>query len=404
MTEERAEPLDPILAKWYDELTRDHQERKPGLWRLPPEHAFAHHYCFFLNDTLGKLIRDGEESGLFSVSFSLANLPSEQRQEFVNSELVGEDLVSWLEEHGYTDVVNDLTERQITVAVLTDAAQFIYEALRCSEKGKLTVTYALLRKPLRENLLFLELLLTDRTRFLELLANDTEELGIFALPKSASAKPIIESAVRAIGREETLNPSFLYDLRYAKHKHFSLEATWNKATHLVTTDKHFATEANNLNFIFSDRYATQSQWDDLYRKLPILLFYFVEVAVALIKRLAGPDRLEDESASRTRELGFSLAGYFQLPTRPFSTSHLAGFTSECPLCKRPILDSTEAIMEMYLHSKVTCQHCGVSINLDGNIPPEWAIKLRALTLPLMLPLRRAYRALRSRPRRPNGGS
>jgi hypothetical protein len=37
----------------------------------------------------------------------------------------------------------------------------LFEALSCSRKEKLAVTFALLRKPLRENLLYLEWLLAD---------------------------------------------------------------------------------------------------------------------------------------------------------------------------------------------------------------------------------------------------
>lgn len=396
MSTKPEESLDPILARWYQDLTQDHQERKPGLWRLPPEHAFAHHYCFFLNDTLGRLIREAEANSLFAISINLERLTPEMRQEFQKADLSGEELFSWMETHGYQDEINDLVERQVIGGVVADAAQFIYEALRCSEKGKLAVTFALLRKPLRENLLLLELLLTDRVRFLDMLANDTEGLGIYSLPKSQRAMPIIENAVKMIGWENSFDPEFLYDLRYAKHKHFSLEPVWSKAMHLVTSGKHYATESNNLNFIFSGADATESQWDDLYRKLPTLLFYFVEVVVALLKRVVGPDRVNDATTSQARQLGFALAGYLQLPKRPFGTSHFAEFTSDCPLCGNPILDDIEGVMEMYLHSRVTCRHCSVRLSLDGTTPPKWAITLRGLTLPVMIPIRRAYRAIQKR--------
>ena len=395
MSEKSQDDLHPVLAHWYEDLSRARRKPKPGLWRLPPRHAFAHDYCFLLSDTLGWFIKEAVAADAFSVSISLEHLSSEERSEFVSGELEGAELARWLEEHGFTDAVNDLTEREVIRGVITDAAQFIYEALRCSEKGKLTVAFALLRKPLRESLLLLELLLTDREEFLRLLSTDTSELGIYSLPKSGRALPIIESAVKAVGRQQAFLPSFLYGLRYAKHQHFSLESIWSKATHLVTTDKHFATEPNNLNFIFSDAAAEQSQWDDLYRKLPFLLFYFVDIAAALVSRMVGPDNLEDRGR-RAREVGFALTTYFQPPIKPFAVSPLAGFMAPCPLCGNIMLDSIEAIVEIYSDSTASCQSCGVSINLDGDTPPEWILALRVWTLPVLMPIRRAYIAVRNR--------
>lgn len=390
MTDQLEEPLDPILARWYKQLSDDHRTRAPGLWRLPPEHSFAHHYCFSLNDTLGHLIRDGEQNELFSVTLDLS---PEGRDDLQRIDPQGEELFAWMENNGYGAQVKDLMERQILAALVSDAAQFIYEALRCSEKGKLVVTYSLLRKPLRENLLLLELLLTDREQFLKLLAEETDRLGIYSLPKSERALPIIESSVKMIGREEMLDPQFIYDLRYSKHKHFSFEPTWNKATHLVTSGKHYATESNNLNFIFSGSEATREQWDDLYRKLPLLLFYFVEVVVSLLKRVVGASRLNDQSACRTRELGFALVGHFQLPEKP---SRLADFAIDCPLCGNPMLGEVEELMELYEEGRARCGACALQIKFDGSVPPKWSILVRQLTLPVMLPLRRMYSRVRGR--------
>jgi hypothetical protein len=163
----KLEGLHPTLARWYRDLLKRHGRRSSGLWRLPPEYAFAHDYCFFLNDTLGHLIREAETANALSVTIDLTRLAPEVRAEMADGDLKGDALASWLEQHGYQDAINDLTERHVIAAVVSDAAQFIYEALRCSEKGKLVVTFALLRKPLRENLLLLELLLADRERFLQ---------------------------------------------------------------------------------------------------------------------------------------------------------------------------------------------------------------------------------------------
>jgi hypothetical protein len=390
MTEQDNGDLHPILAEWYKSLSKDHETRGAGLWRLPPEHAFTHHYCFLLHDTLAAFVVDGSAQDAFSVSIPLGNLSATQRAEFAG-DLEGEALVAWLESNGFEAAVQDLTERQVIAAVISDATVFLYEALRCSEKGKLAVTFALLRKPLRENLLILELLLSDRDRFLRLLATNTGELGIYSLPKSTNALPIIEQAVKSTRLSDTFDPTFLYELRYAKHQHFSLEGVWNKATHLVTTDKHFATELHNLNFVFSDEAAQQTQWDELYRKLPFLLLYFVEIAQALMQRI-GVSRGADKEAITRRDLGFSLTGFFNDPNRPLRDSPLSHFALSCPLCGDPVLDSVASLVDLYTELRTRCPLCGVPIDLTGRIPSSWAIRLRQLVFPLRRWFRRTFPA------------
>jgi hypothetical protein len=50
-------------------------------------------------------------------------------------------------------------------AVLSDLLHFIYEALQCSRKGKLNVTYALIRRPIQESLYLLESIVLDAAGF-----------------------------------------------------------------------------------------------------------------------------------------------------------------------------------------------------------------------------------------------
>ena len=52
----------------------------------------------------------------------------------------------------------------------------------------------------------------------------------------------------------------------------------NKALHPSTTqNKNNLTEIQNINFVFSTAQSIETQWDYLYRKLPLLLLYLNEV-------------------------------------------------------------------------------------------------------------------------------
>lgn len=92
-----------------------------------------------------------------------------QAKEFSN--LVGVEILRWLEKHNKSSELGELLLKSVYPAILADYCQFVSEALHCSEKGKLTVTYALLRKPLRDNLLYFEWLLADPNNLLNTLYN-----------------------------------------------------------------------------------------------------------------------------------------------------------------------------------------------------------------------------------------
>jgi len=128
---------------------------------IPKEYLFAHEYCFFLHDILASIVVEGEKERLFHYQFNLKN-PDHAKQLDGKS---GEELVKWMEQNGYEAELYEANKRQICVALLSDFCHFIYEALECSQKGKLTVTFALLRKPLKENLFYLEWLLADSSDF-----------------------------------------------------------------------------------------------------------------------------------------------------------------------------------------------------------------------------------------------
>ncbi len=53
----------------------------------------------------------------------------------------------------------------ITMAMVSDCAHHIYEALRCFEKGKVIPGFNLLRKPLLDNLMYFTWMVADEDGF-----------------------------------------------------------------------------------------------------------------------------------------------------------------------------------------------------------------------------------------------
>lgn len=130
---------------------------------LPEKYKFNHMYSFFLHDQLVDIIINGERKKKFNVKVKFDD--RKLINQFKN--LKGEKLYKWLRKNGFEDELGMLIFKQIYVAVLSDFCHFIHTALKCSEKGKLSVTYSLLRKPLKDHLFILEWLLANPNDFLK---------------------------------------------------------------------------------------------------------------------------------------------------------------------------------------------------------------------------------------------
>lgn len=119
---------------------------------LPSEFQFSHDYCVFLHDVLTDIVVSGEQARLFDVSIQFST--AEEGAAFEKSHV--EDVIGWLESNNYASHAQEVIYRQVLVALLSDFCHFTFEGLRSSSKGKVTVSYALLRKPLKETLLTFE--------------------------------------------------------------------------------------------------------------------------------------------------------------------------------------------------------------------------------------------------------
>lgn len=160
--------------------------------------------------------------------------------------------------------------------------QFIHTALKCSDKGKLTVTFATLRKALKDNLLILEFLNADKRDFFRRFNNPSQELIIGGISEE-DKKKIIKNNCKIIGFSEKLGNG-IHDLRYKRGFKSGLASLFDQALHITTNNRHFKTERQNFNFIFSGTKAIESQWKLIYNTLPLLMMYFVQTSYHLLNK------------------------------------------------------------------------------------------------------------------------
>jgi hypothetical protein len=128
---------------------------------IPNRGRLAHSYCFFLNDECVRALVEYEAARAHLVTI---NLKSRINAEEFNR-LSEDDPVEALARTGYPAEARRVVINTIIMAMVSDCLHHIFEALKCFEKRKIIVGFNLLRKPLKQNLLYLAWMLGDEDRF-----------------------------------------------------------------------------------------------------------------------------------------------------------------------------------------------------------------------------------------------
>jgi len=173
---------------------------------IPMKYRNAHEFSFFLHDRLVDLLGEFESKGFHNI------VENSICTEFGGREKVfeGMDILGFLKKKAslnplYMQHVNS----HLVLALTSDMLHFLYESLTCFEKRKFTVGFALLRKPLKENLLFLSWLLADQNDFITRFeANNFETLhGVPKDKKIEIFNKAIHSLSYPIQKHSTLSLS-----------------------------------------------------------------------------------------------------------------------------------------------------------------------------------------------------
>lgn len=232
---------------------------------LPEKYWPAHELCFMVHDIMTNLLVSGRRARAFYVEFELRDV--------ADIAAFKADVFDWLENRRWIEERAALLVTTVFPAVLGDMLHCFYEALETSRKGKLTISFMLLRKPLQESLFVLETAIADRAGF----ANNLwyEPIRLWSQGAGGQQAHIrnIQRVLEVLGETERFDPNYLAQLRYDKNAHDGFDGVCNKAMHLFTSHKAIQTEPLNINFIFTDWSAMLTQWSYIYSRFPYLLVY-----------------------------------------------------------------------------------------------------------------------------------
>jgi hypothetical protein len=320
-----------------------------------------------LYDGLVRLLRHGECAGSFNAHFTV----KDQQKLADLGEPAGLHVWDWLEREGYDDVLGEVLFKSLFPALLSDFCQFVYEALSCSRRGKLTVSYALLRKALLEDLAYLEWLVARPEELLTTFYGmEPEDLDRSSRSREIHIATIAEALART-GLDAALEPEVLYDVRYGSHES-TFASPGNQAMHLVTTRNPMnRTLKQNFNFVFSDADARASQWTHLYSMLPGPLFYGAELSELLMAGVLGEPMPDYEYETQRRALGWILwAGWLRTQNDVDEQADpLADMKLNCRSCGAQIGTSRTRCEALFYGKPITCEGCGAAADLRS---VEWA--------------------------------
>lgn len=275
---------------------------------LPNEFHSSFNLCFTAHDIALQLLKSGMESGIFVKTIKFKD---EAEAEFFSQ---SDDIFEWLRETNRIDDEADVLVSLVFPAILGDMLHCIFEALEASRKGKLSIAFMLLRKPIQESLYVLESVVADKEGFARLLSQESVKLQHNQAGGLDGHTKRIQTVLEVIGATEQFDPASLARLRYDKNEEGGFDRVCNKAMHLFTTKEPIKTENYNVNFIFSGLDATLSQWSLLYSRLPYIMFYMVELIDHISRRFA--DTLQIYRDDMNRRLTAQLIMTFEnIPTR-----------------------------------------------------------------------------------------
>lgn len=274
-------------------------------------------------------------------------------------------ILDWLKLNELNDELITTLVKHVTLSIVSDFANFMYESLCCAKKGKMTVAYSLLRKPLTDELLLLEQLLNDPIDFIDRFYHIGNPVKYDPVKNNEEAKiAIIEKAISNITTYGLFNKDIIYKLRYDKSTPNGFNRISNLALHIVTSDKNYRTEDGNLNFIFSVKEDYKEYWDHYYYFVPYLLIYSLTIMDTILFKYLSE---KDYSAIKTlksfkRFIGLILwseqnANTIKKEAHELYNKISASITIKCFRCEQS-LNLSKADLELFFHKEIIlCPQC-----------------------------------------------
>lgn len=329
----------------------------PRRWRV------AHSYCFFLHDECVRALVEYEAARAHLVTINFASQVS--AEEF--QKLAAEDPADALLKTGYPTEARKVVINAITMAMVSDCLHHVFEALKAFEKRKIVVGFNLLRKPLKQNLLYLAWMLGDEDGFYsEFMSGNPENISQKKIGNTRTE--IFAKAIRSLPNSAPFLPEALEKIIFDRKFEHGFELAFEHAVHLITIERlELRTTPQNFNFIFKS-YADDDTYDALYQWLPYVLFFLSSTILSLFDRMKSMDPGVRTAFAVRSMFGYSMQG--DTDSRRMTISALSKMLADvkCEKCGTQLKVTEHNASAILLTDSFRCSHC----RCKNLIPFSWA--------------------------------
>lgn len=312
--------------------------------------------CAVIYDQLTEIYKEKNYQDLYHTESILDG--SETGMDELNKNKI--HAIDWLTWNNKNKDLELILTKHIILSITSDFINFVFESLYCAKRGKITVAYALIRKPFTDELLILEQLLYNRSDFIyRFFHSDTVET-YDPSSKNINKVDVIKNAVDCL-TNPLFDADFVHDLRYNKLCEYGINGISNHALHIVTKNKNYRTEPQNFNFVFSQEEDFALYYKQYYWVVPYILIYAVDIIDKLIfSILKDTDNQNLSIVKRLRRtIGFSLFTESYLRTKKYSIFILFNkkirFT--CPICKNKYFLKRDDYEFFFETEAILCPKC-----------------------------------------------
>lgn len=333
---------------------------------IPAKYWKAHEFCFYLHDQMVAMLHQYDESGAHNLvldAFLRAVGGKDDKFDVI-------DFLELLKEKGLTEEYRHYLTSNVTLALIADMLNFLFESLSAFEKRKFTVGFSLLRKPLQENLMYLSWILADEKDFVgRFEAKNYETLKLNRLSKERRVE-LIKGAIDCLATNDAFDAEMIWTTIFSKKYAGGFEPALQKATHLITSmGDLLQTLDYSFNFIFEDP-RDDEYYKFLYSNLPYLLLYYIQIALAAFNKISAVNN------KTYNHLVLTTMGCYEalfLDSKAQHIGHMLNSTLRdiliCTHCDARIRITKKSAPQIYLTERIVCRNCG----LLTQVPLHWLL-------------------------------
>ena len=333
------------------------------LVHVPPRYHARHEFCFHLHDLMAGLLVRMEETRAGHVQIKIAEGDAEIAKRSAH-------ILDFLGASGRGEVERRFVINHMSIALYADMLHFIYEALRALEKRKFSVAFSLLRKPFKEGMLIAAQMCADEETFFAKLKTDAPNLLNRNELNEARTRQLLSDAIRVACSGPTIvHADVIYDAVFDRKNDFGLAGVFDKATHLITENRHIRTEDYNVNFIFKNSADNDVYAGETYQQIAMVLQFLALIQIALYGRMT------EISRHYRHWLLFTSLGTFEAlfgSGRPRITNFVRstfGEFLECAMCGERMRLRKPDAPRLFIGERIKCSACGV----DQGFPFGWLL-------------------------------